>query len=196
MPGFYRPHRERTNHYEAVILLHVPCRPETMTDTKTGEISKSQQKRDLEALKQLGWRLLEFSDDALRQMPLPETLLEALRTARRITSHGARRRQMQFIGKLMRGIDTAPVREAIDAADHQRSSQTREFHLIEELRDRLLAEGDAALPGVLSHFPQCDRQHLRKLVRQAQKEQAHDQPPRATRQLFRYLRELQENPGG
>lgn len=166
-----------------------------MTDSKSGEtetISKSQRKRDLEELKKLGWRLLEFSDDALRQLALPDTLLEALRTAKRINSHGARKRQMQFIGKLMRDIDTTPVREAINADDHQQSSRTREFHLIEDLREKLLAEGDSALPDVLSHFPRTDRQHLRKLVRQAIKEQQTRQPPRASRLLFRYLRELQE----
>jgi ribosome-associated protein len=169
----------------------------TMTDTKTGStdvISKSQHKRDLEALKKLGWRLLEFSDDALRQLALPETLLDAIRTAQRIKSHGARKRQMQYIGRLMRDIDATPIREAIDAADHHQSSQTKEFHLIEDLREKLLAEGDGALPEVLSHFPRCDRQHLRKLVRQAKKEQETHQPPRASRLLFRYLRELQEEP--
>jgi ribosome-associated protein len=102
---------------------------------------------------------------------------------------------MQFIGRLMRDIDATPIRQAIDAADHQQSSQTKEFHLIEDLREKLLAEGDDALPEVLSHFPRCDRQHLRKLARQAKKEQEAHQPPRASRQLFRYLRELQEEPG-
>ena len=168
-----------------------------MTNTETGEtedISKSQRKRDLEDLKKLGWRLLEFSDDALRQLALPETLLDALRTAQRIKSHGARKRQMQFIGKLMRDIDATPIREAIDAIDHHQSSQTREFHLIEDLREKLLTKGDSALPEVLSHFPRTDRQHLRKLVRQARKELETRQPPRASRLLFRYLRELQEEP--
>ena len=168
-----------------------------MTDTETDEtelISKSQQKRDMEALKKLGWRLLDFSDDALRQLALPEPLLDAIRTAQRIKSHSARKRQMQFIGKLMRVIDVTPVKKAIDAADHHHSSQTREFHLVEDLREKLLAEGDSALPEVLSHFPRCDRQHLRKLVRQARKELETGQPPRTSRLLFRYLRELQEKP--
>jgi ribosome-associated protein len=169
----------------------------TMTDTETDEtelISKSQQKRDMDELKKLGWRLLEFSDDALRQLALPDTLLDAIRTAQRIKSNSARKRQMQFIGKLMRDIDATPIREAIDAADHHNSSRTREFHLIEELREKLLTDGDSAFPEVLSHFPRCDRQHLRKLVRQAKKEQETKQPPRASRLLFRYLRELQEEP--
>ena len=94
----------------------------------------------------------------------------------------------------MRDIDVTPVRKAVDAADHHQSSWTREFHLLEELREKLLAEGDSALPEVLSHFPRCDRQHLRKLVRQAKKELETRQPPRASRLLFRYLRELQDEP--
>ena len=145
-------------------MKSLPC--QAMTDTENDEIeeiSKSQQKRDMEALKKLGWRLLEFSDDALRQLALPDTLLDAIRTAQRIKSNSARKRQMQFIGKLMRDIDATPIRKAIDAADHHHSSQTRGFHLVEELREKLLTEGDSALPEVLSHFPRCDRQHLRKL---------------------------------
>lgn len=157
-------------------------------------ISKSQRKRDLHELKTLGWKLLEFSDDALRQLLLPDKLLEAIRTAKQINSHGARKRQMQYIGKLMRDIDNAPVRAAIAAREHQQDINTREFHLLEELRDRLIAEGDSVLPDVLAQFPHTDRQHLRKLVRQARKELETRQPPRAARQLFRYLRELQEEP--
>lgn len=169
-----------------------------MTDIEIDDkdlISKSQRKRDMEALKNLGWRLLEFSDDALRQLAMPETLLDAIRTAKRIKSHGARKRQMQFIGKLMRDIDAAPIREAVDAADHQQSTRSREFHLVEELREKLLAEGDSALPDVLSHFPRAERQYLRKLVRQAKNEQETRQPPRASRLMFRYLRDLQEESG-
>lgn len=173
------------------------CCQTIMDDTKNHETdgtSKSQRKRDLEELKKLGWRLLEFSDDALRQLALPDILLDAIRTAQRIKSHSARKRQMQFIGKLMRDVDATPVREAIDAADHHHSSRDQEFHLIEELREKLLTEGDGALPEVLSHFPRCDRPHLRKLVRQAKNEQETRQPPRASRLLFRYLRDLQEEP--
>ena len=166
---------------------------DTNHEEQTG-ISKSRRKRDLEELKALGWKLLEFSDDALRQLLLPDRLLEAVRTAKKITAHGARKRQMQYIGKLMRDIDAAPVRAAIEAREHQQDINTRSFHLIEELRDRLITEGDSAVPDVLAQFPRTDRQHLRKLVRQARKEHEARQPPRASRQLFRYLRELQEEP--
>jgi ribosome-associated protein len=162
-------------------------------DDNQAEISKSQRKRDMDELKKLGMELLEFSDDALRQL-LPEALLEAMRTAKRITSNNARKRQLQYIGKLLKDIDPAPLREAVDARNHQHATHTRGFHQMEVLRDKLIMEGDSALPGVLALFPRTDRQHLRKLIRQARKEQETGQPPRASRLLFRYLRELQEEP--
>lgn len=162
-------------------------------DDNQAEISKSQRKRDMDELKKLGMELLEFSDDALRQL-LPEALLEAMRTAKRITSNNARKRQLQYIGKLLKDIDPAPLREAVDARNHQHATHTRGFHQLEVLRDKLIMEGDSALPGVLALFPRTDRQHLRKLIRQARKEQETGQPPRASRLLFRYLRELQEEP--
>ena len=163
-------------------------------DNDHTEISKSQRKRDMDKLKKLGMELLEFSDDALRQLQLPETLLEAIRTGQRITSNNARKRQMQYIGKLLKDIDAAPLQKAVNARNHQHDTHTREFHLLEELRDKLVLEGDSALPAVLALFPRTDRQHLRKLIRQARKEQETRQSPRAARLLFRYLRELQEEP--
>ena len=166
---------------------------DTEHDDQT-EASKSQRKRELDELKKLGLELLDFSDDALRQLMLPEVLLDAIRTVKRITSNGARKRQMQYIGKLMKQIDAAPVRQAVDDKKHQHSSRTREFHQIEILRDNLITNGDNALPEVLAQFPRTDRQYLRKLVRQARNEQQDRQPPRASRLLFRYLRELQEEP--
>ena len=158
------------------------------------DISKSQRKRDLHELKMLGVDLLDFSDDALRQLHMPDTLLEALRTAKRINSNSARKRQLQYIGKLLKETDVTPLREAVAARKHQHATHTREFHQLEDLRDKLILEGDSALPDVLALFPRTDRQHLRKLVRQARREQETRQPPRASRLLFRYLRELQEQP--
>jgi ribosome-associated protein len=158
------------------------------------DISKSQRKRDLHELKMLGVDLLDFSDDALRQLHMPDTLLEALRTAKRINSNSARKRQLQYIGKLLKEADVTALREAVEARKHQHATHTREFHQLEDLRDKLILEGDSALPDVLALFPRTDRQHLRKLVRQARREQETRQPPRASRLLFRYLRELQEQP--
>ena len=165
-----------------------------MDPDDTEEISKSQRKRELHALKELGLKLLDFSDDSLRQLDLPEKLLEALLTAKKITSNVARKRQLSYVGKLMKEIDPAPIQAVVQAREHQHLTSTREFHLLENLREQLLLEGDVALPAVLSHFPRADRQHLRKLVRQARSEQSNGQPPGASRRLFRYLRELQESP--
>ena len=165
-----------------------------MEDDDQLEVSKSQRKRDLAELKKLGSELLEFSDDALRQLDMSGVLLEALRTAKRITSNSARKRQMQYIGKLLKDEDTEPLLAAVAARQHQHNTHTRAFHQLEALRDQLIKHGDSALPEVLSQFPRTDRQHLRKLVRQARNEQETKQPPRASRLLFRYLRELQEEP--
>jgi ribosome-associated protein len=156
--------------------------------------SKSQRKRDLDELRQLGHALLGFSDDALRQLQLPETLLEALRAAQKIRAHGALKRQLQYIGKLLREVDDAPIREAIELRNRQHIAHTREFHRLEALRDHLLTGEDAALAETLALFPLAERPLLRKLVRQARQEHDQKQQPRAARQLFRYLRELQEAP--
>ena len=157
-------------------------------------VSKSQRKRELDELKQLGQKLLDFSEESLRRLGLPELLLDALMAGKKITSHVARKRQLQYIGKLLNEYDATPAREAVAAREHQRDTSTREFHLLETLRDRLLAHGDEALPEVLAQFPHTDRQHLRKLVRQARQQQISGQPAGAARALFRYLRELQDTP--
>ncbi|MEN8107194.1 MAG: ribosome biogenesis factor YjgA [Pseudomonadota bacterium] len=154
--------------------------------------SKTRRKRDMEALQALGRELLTFSDETLQQLALPEGLLDAVLAARKIMAHGAQRRQLQYIGKLMRGVDPEPIKAAIAAREHQQDTHNQAFHLLEDLREALIFEADSALAVVLEHFPQADRQHLRKLARQARKEHNEKQPPRASRRLFRYLRELQE----
>ncbi len=165
-----------------------------MDEDDLHNISKSQRKREMHDLKQLGVDLLEFSEDALRQLVLPELLLDALLTAKHITAHGARKRQLQFVGKLLKEIDADPLRDAVDAHKHQRLTNTREFHQLEQLRDQLVLKGDDALNQVLAVFPRADRQHLRKLARLARQEQDTGQPHGAGRSLFRYLRELQDEP--
>lgn len=165
-----------------------------MEEDDPDSISKSQRKRELHDLKQLGVDLLEFSEGALRQMALPELLLDALLTAKRITSNSARKRQLQYVGKLLKEIDVEPLRAAVNERTHQQLTNTREFHQLEALRDQLLLHGDEALNEVLAIFPRADRQHLRRLARLARQEQDTGQPRGATRSLFRHLRELQEEP--
>jgi ribosome-associated protein len=157
--------------------------------------SKSRRKRDMLELQKLGEELLTFPDPTLHKMGLPEPLFEAIASARRIKAHGARRRQLQYIGKLMRNLDTASIREAIDSQQQQQGTHTRVFHRLEGLREALIEATDAALAGVIEEFPAADRQHLRRLARQARSERENHQPPHAARALFRYLRELQENTG-
>jgi ribosome-associated protein len=163
-----------------------------MEEDDQDSISKSQRKRELHDLKQLGVELLEFSEDALRQLALPERLFDALLTAKRISTHGARKRQLQFVGKLLKETDIEPLRAAVHERTHQQLTNTREFHQLEALRDQLLLHGDEALNEVLEVFPRADRQHLRKLTRLARQEQTQGQPKGAGKALFRHLRELQE----
>jgi ribosome-associated protein len=189
---FYLSPFGRTNPRETAIL----CAP--MHDTEHNDqapVSKTRRKREMEALQRLGEALLSFDAEALQQLGLPDQLLGALDTASRIKSHGARRRQLQYIGKLMRQVDTAPIEAAVHARQHQQSTNTRGFHQLEELREALITGGDATLATVQQQFPQADRQRLRKLARQARKEREDQQPPKAARTLFRYLRELQEASG-
>jgi len=154
--------------------------------------SKSARKRAMNELQHLGEQLLVFTDDELQHLGIPDRLLDAITTVRHINAHGARRRQFQYIGKLMRDIDITAVTAALEKRQHQDAMQTQAFHLVEELRNRLVHEGDAALAAVLAHFPAAERQHLRKLAKQAHNEQETGQPPRAAKRLFRYLRELQD----
>jgi ribosome-associated protein len=157
--------------------------------------SKSRRKRDMLELQKLGEELLAFPEAALRQMGLPELLFEALESARRIKAHGGHRRQLQYIGKLMRNLDTGPIRAAIASRRQQETTHSRAFHRLERLREALIDDGEAAIAGVLEQFPAADRQQLRRLARQARKERETRQPPHAARALFRYLRELQDTAG-
>lgn len=155
--------------------------------------SRSQLKREAEALQDLGLALVELPQAKLDRVELPEKLREAIDLARRITAHGGRRRQLQYIGKLMRTLDAEPIRAQLEAMQQADRRAAQRFHLLEALRDRLIAEGDDALGELLERYPQADRQHLRQLVRQAQQERDKHKPPASARSLFRYLRELDEN---
>lgn len=155
--------------------------------------SKSALKREMTALQELGEALCALSPAELEKIPIEDaTLLEAIHESRRIQKHGALRRHRQFIGKLMRRIDAAPLREALDALHQSRQDQAAAFHALEGLREKLISGGDGELAGFIAANPDADRQHLRQLVREAQRERRADKPPSASRRLFRYLRELQE----
>jgi ribosome-associated protein len=155
-------------------------------------VSKSEIKRDAEELKRLGMELMELGKNALDKIPLDEDLRAAIDLAQKIKKEG-RRRQVQLIGKMMRSRDMDPIRQALDKLKNRHNQQVALFHKLEALRDRLVEEGDDAMSEVLRLYPDADRQQLRVLIRNAQKEKATNKPPKSYRLIFSYLRELAEN---
>ena len=152
--------------------------------------SKSQLKRDAHALQKLGVDLLEVPESEWTSLGLDEGLVSALREAKRLHSHGARKRQLQYIGRLMRDVDPEPIQRYFQQLHLKARQQVLAQHQWETWRDRLIAEGDRAVDAFLDQHGQADRRHLRQLIRQAQKERADNKPPRASRALFRYIRDL------
>ncbi|MFV0276015.1 MAG: ribosome biogenesis factor YjgA [Parahaliea sp.] len=156
--------------------------------------SKSAVKRQMLALQALGERLTQLSDRELGKIPLSDArLTQAIVETRGINSNSARRRHLQFIGKLMRDVDPEPVQAALDNLHREQRASADRFHQLEQLRDELLAKGQEAIEPVLARWPQADRQQLRQLLLQHQREQERGKAPAAARKLFRYLRELQEH---
>jgi len=161
-------------------------------DQPPDENSKSQRKRDVTALQDLGEELLKLNPAQLEQIPLPEEVRSALAAAQKLSAHGALRRQKQYIGKLMRSVDAAPIQAALDAIKEHGHTSTARFRELERWRDRLFAEGDAAISAFMEVHPQADRARLRTLARNAQTELARGDAPKSARALFRYLRDLTE----
>lgn len=154
--------------------------------------SKSQLKRDMLALQELGESLAALPVHRINQLDIPERLRDALREWSRIHAHEGRRRHAQYIGRLMRQVDPAPLRQALlDATGESRASVAR-MHALEDWRTRLLAEGDAALSEFLREHPGADAAALRQLVRAVRAEQAAGRPPRQFRALYQLLKDLLE----
>ena len=151
--------------------------------------SKSQRKREMHELQDLGVELVALNDEQLASVALPESLLDAVMHARSLTKHEARRRQMQYIGKLMRNVDPEPIRERIAAYKSVSTAHTARLHRLERWRARLLEE-EGALAELLSAHPEADAARLRLLIRNAARERAAGQPPKSFRALFKLLDEL------
>ena len=150
--------------------------------------SKSQRKRQMHALQDLGVALVELNDQQLAAVELPENLLEAVLEARRITKWEGRRRQMQYIGKLMRFVDPEPIRSRIQAYTATSNAQTARLHELERWRVRLL-EDENALTELLNAYPQADAAQLRLLIRNTRRERELGHPPKNFRALFKFLSE-------
>lgn len=158
--------------------------------------SKSELKRRMSALQELGTTLTQLSDKQLRRIPIADPrLAEAIRETRNISSNSARRRHLQFIGKLMRDIDSQPIQAALEDLDRERAGAAHHFQQLEALRDQLLAQGLPGIDAIMARWPHADRQHLRQLLLQDQREQQRNKPPASRRKLFRYLRELDDASG-
>jgi ribosome-associated protein len=155
-------------------------------------LSKTQRKQMSHELQALGKALGELPRHVVLQLQLPEDLQTALLEWQNISSHEGKRRQLQLIGKLMRGLDDALVeqlQQRLDNDARQSREETAQFHRLERWRERLL-EDDDVLTEWIVHYPQTDVQHLRALIRQARKEQAAHKPPKAFRELFQELKML------
>ena len=155
--------------------------------------TRTQQRRDALAVLALANQLVELPQSKLAKLELPEDVVREIANTRRITAHIARKRQLQFLAKVMRRHDTAVfdgVRAALGENRERQRQETAAMHRIEATRDRLLEDTDSALSELIAQHPNVDRQHLRSLVRQAKIEKDGNKPPRAYREIYQLLKEL------
>lgn len=153
-------------------------------------VSKSQKKRECDALQKIGERLLKLKPHELAMIELPTELEDALKEAHRIHSNSALKRQRQFLGKIMRSCDSEAIEKQLNSVIHRNDTNTAQFKKIEKWRDRLIADDMEVLGEIIRELPELDRQHVHNLVRLAAKETQDNRPPAASRKLFKYLREM------
>jgi ribosome-associated protein len=165
-------------------------------DEETGEYlgpSRAEQRREALGVLELASKMIEQNDSRISQLPMSAELVDLTLASKKITSQIARKRQMQFLAKQLRRQDDevlTAIRAALDFDKNISRQETASLHRVEAWRDRLIAEGDAALAELLNEYPSADRQHLRQLARNAKEEKLKNKPPHAFRDLFRELREL------
>ena len=155
--------------------------------------SKSQLKRDMTALQKLGEELVAEPRDRVKRVPMPEDVRDVILECQQIKDHEGRRRQMQFVGKKMRTLEeheVAAIQKTLDSWRGLSKADTASMHALERRREKLLKD-DNALTELLAQHPDLDAQHLRTLIRNARKEQAENKPPKAYREIFQILKQLQ-----
>lgn len=157
--------------------------------------SKSQLKRDADALQKMGDELVSLSHSELEKVPMDEELADAIELGRKLKpkKDESYRRHLQFIGRLMRNRDPEPIIEALSIFKNRHSTVNARLHRLEQWRERLITEGDSALNELMSQFHDLDRQKLRQLIRSANKERELNKPPVAYREMYQYLRGEIEN---
>lgn len=152
--------------------------------------SKTQIKKEMLALQEFGTSLTQLNAQQLSQLPLDDQLRKAIDTAKGLKQREAKRRQLQYIGKLMRNIDHTDLQQAYQQMQANDVRANRQHHLIEKWRDDLIREGEKSLKQFINDFPQVDRQQLRQLIRETKKEVSHGKPPTNSRKLFKFIRDL------
>jgi ribosome-associated protein len=152
--------------------------------------SKSQRKKEVHDLQKIGETLVSLSNSLLAQIPLPNYLLESIYHAQTLKSHEAIRRQLQYIGKLMREVDIVPIEAALKKIQFRHQEDAAQFHLIEEWREKLISKGDEALQELVEIQPLTNRQVLRQLIRKAQFDRLHNKKTGGEKSLFEHLRDL------
>ncbi len=148
--------------------------------------SKTQQKKAMHALQKLGEDLVELNDKQLKALDMPERLYDAILEMKRISKFGARQRQLQYIGKIMRQIDVSPIQEKLNAWKQASLHQTAQLHRIERWRERLLADA-SAITEFAEKYPTADIKQIRLLIRNALKERETESPPKSYRLLFQII---------
>ena len=155
--------------------------------------SKTKIKKQMIELQDIGEQLVALSKDQLKEVDIPENLRDAIHEAKRITKFGAIKRQMQYIGRLMRNVDPAPIIAKLEVWSGKSSQHIAYMHRVERWRERLL-ENDSALTELLAEYPEADAQRLRTLIRNALKEKELAKPPKSYREIFQVLREILPEP--
>lgn len=158
--------------------------------------SRTQKKKRDRALQSLGEELADLAPEQIDAMAMPEELRQALHFARQTTRHGARRRQMQYVGTLMRRIDPAPLQQALDDIRFGDVRAAARFKRIERWRDRLAAGEFSLIETIVAEYPRADRQRLAQLARNARKAAEAEKKDKSGRALFRYLKDLVEGAPG
>ncbi|MDG1469915.1 MAG: ribosome biogenesis factor YjgA [Glaciecola sp.] len=157
-------------------------------------VSKTQLKQQADALHLVGRTLVGLTKKALKTIPMSEDLADAVALAQRIDKKKeGYRRQLQLVAKLLRQSDFEPIENALAVLNAKQRQSNQAFHAIEIARDELIQQGDEAVEALLNTYPNLDRQRLRQLVRQAKKQAEQNKSPKASREIFQYLKSVMPN---
>jgi ribosome-associated protein len=166
---------------------------DNLNDDEEYVISKSQIKREMTALQELGKKLIDLKANQLAKMPITEELMRAVKESKNITQREATRRHLQFIGKLMRDQDAEAIQYALDEFDSSSQRFAQATHELEVWRTRLIEKSSSVVTEYVEKYPKTNIQHLRQLIRNAIKDQKNEKNTGAGKKLFQYLKDNSKN---